>query len=73
MQRFARAGVAPQASAALTAFSQAWNGYGGQPDWASLHAQLAALDAGMDRWQRQLQHLGDLAANLVAFSENRVK
>ncbi|GAA0848954.1 elongation factor P maturation arginine rhamnosyltransferase EarP [Cupriavidus pauculus] len=73
LQRFGRAGVSPEASAALTAFSHAWNGYGAAPDWASLQAQLPALNAGMDRWQRQLQHLGDLAANLVAFSENQVK
>lgn len=73
LERFARSGVAPAASAALTAFSHAWNGYGPLPDWAALQAQLPALTAGMDRWQRQLQHLGDLAANLVAFSENRVK
>ena len=73
LERFARAGVAPQASAALTAFSHAWNGYGDAPDWVSLQSQLPALDAGMERWQRQLQHLGDLAANLVAFSENQVK
>lgn len=73
LERFARAGVAPEASAALTAFSHAWNGYGTHPDWAQLQAQLPPLTAGMDRWQRQLQHLGDLAANLVAFSENQVK
>ncbi|MGO4305390.1 elongation factor P maturation arginine rhamnosyltransferase EarP [Cupriavidus sp. RAF12] len=73
LERFGRSGVAPQASHALTQFSHAWNGYGAAPDWASLHAQLPALTSAMDRWQRQLQHLGDLAANLVAFCENRVK
>jgi len=73
LTRFTRAGVAPEGSAALVEFSHAWNGYGTAPDWAALQAQLPALTAGMDRWQRQLQHLGDLAANLVAFSENQVK
>lgn len=73
LERFSRAGVTPQASAALTTFSHAWNGYGTPLNWASLEAQLPALTAGMEHWQRQLQHLGDLAANLVAFSENRVK
>ncbi|MDT6959996.1 elongation factor P maturation arginine rhamnosyltransferase EarP [Cupriavidus sp. SZY C1] len=73
LTRFARAGVAPEASAALTALSHAWNGYGTRPDWAGFEAQLPALTAGVERWQRQLQHLGDLAANLVDFSENRVK
>ena len=62
-----------QASTALADFTHAWNGYGYAPDWAALHAQLPAITSGMDRWQRQLQHLGDLAANLVAFCENRVK
>jgi len=73
LTRFARAGVAPDASAALRDFWHTWNGYGGTPDWAALYAQMPALTAGMDHWQRQLQHLGDLAANLVDFSENRVK
>ncbi|ELA00600.1 hypothetical protein D769_04199 [Cupriavidus sp. HMR-1] len=71
--RFSRSGVVPEASAALANFTHAWNGYGHAPDWAALQAQLPALTSGMDRWQRQLQHLGDLAANLVAFCENRVK
>ncbi|WP_454764455.1 elongation factor P maturation arginine rhamnosyltransferase EarP [Cupriavidus campinensis] len=76
LERFARSGVAPEAARAMTDFCHAWNSHGqaaAAPDWAQFQAQLPALAAGMDRWQRQLQHLGDLAANLVAFCENRVK
>jgi len=73
LERFARSGVTSQASTALTAFTHSWNGYGQAPDWGALQAQVPALTAGMDRWQRQLQHLGDLASNLAAFCENRVK
>jgi len=76
LERFSRCGVSPEAAQAMTAFCHAWNGHGATPhapDWAQFHAQLPALATAMDRWQRQLQHLGDLAANLVAFCENRVK
>lgn len=73
LARFSRTGVAPDAVAAMTSFCHAWNGYGAAPDWASFRAQLPALGTGVDRWQRQLQHLGDLAANLVAFSEIQVE
>lgn len=70
---FAKSGVAPEAAAALADFWHAWNGYGNAIDWMRLRAQLPALAAIAPRWERRLQHPGDLAANLVAFCENQVK
>ena len=70
---FARHGAGEEPAQTLRAFTHAWNGYGQLPDWPSLAASLPALGAATDRWQRRLQHLGDLAANLVAFCENQVK
>ncbi|PVY81178.1 putative repeat protein (TIGR03837 family) [Cupriavidus alkaliphilus] len=70
---FAKSGVATEAAAALADFWHAWNGYGNAPDWPRLRAQLPALAASAPRWERRLQHPGDLAANLVAFCENQVK
>jgi uncharacterized repeat protein (TIGR03837 family) len=70
---FARGGVAPEAAAALADFWHAWNGYGKTVDWPRLRAHLPALAAIAPRWERRLQHPGDLAANLVAFCENQVK
>jgi len=61
------------AAAAQAAFWRAWNGYGGEPDWLSYRAHFPALQADAERWQRRLRHLGDLAANLVAFCENQVE
>ncbi|WP_454055817.1 elongation factor P maturation arginine rhamnosyltransferase EarP [Cupriavidus sp. Marseille-Q8015] len=77
LARLARTGMPADTMAAMTAFCRAWNGYGTERDipraWADFRAQIPALATGIDRWQRQLQHLGDLAANLVAFSENQVE
>ncbi len=77
LERFCRATANEAAAQALTAFWHAWNAHtpapGTAPDWLALHAQLPALSAAFDRWQQGLQQLGDLAANLVAFCENRVK
>ncbi|NYH99569.1 elongation factor P maturation arginine rhamnosyltransferase EarP [Cupriavidus plantarum] len=80
LTRFARAGVAPEAADAMTRLCHAWNGYEDYADasrqvaaWEAFHAQLPALAKGVDRWQRQLQHLGDLAANMVSFCENQVE
>ncbi len=63
----------PAASAVQTAFWHAWNGFGGEVDWPALAARLPALQAAAGNWQRRLRHLGDLAANLVAFCENQVE
>lgn len=58
---------------ALSTFWHSWNKEGESPDWSRLRAHLPVLGAATEQWQRSLQHLGDLAANLVAFCENRVK
>ncbi|QET01101.1 elongation factor P maturation arginine rhamnosyltransferase EarP [Cupriavidus pauculus] len=80
LARFARAGVAPETAAAMTGLCHAWNAYDDYADparqvaaWEAFRAQLPALAKGTDRWQRQLQHLGDLAANLVSFCEIQVE
>lgn len=77
LQRFRRTGTDEAAARTLTGFWHAWNADGktqhASPDWPALRAQLPALSATFDRWQQSLQQLGDLAANLVAFCENRVK
>lgn len=70
---FRRNGAGEESAQALAAFSHAWNGYGQPPDWPTLLAHLPAIGAATDRWQGRLRHLGDLAANLVAFCENQVK
>jgi len=72
VKRLEHTGQAP-AAAALVAFWHAWNEPGKPLDWAALRAHLPALRDATERWQRSLQHLGDLAANLVAFCENQVK
>lgn len=76
LARFSRIGVAGETAAAMTGLCHAWNGYEDYRDparqqaaWAAFRAQLPALATGVDRWQRQLQHLGDLAANMVSFCE----
>ncbi|QYY30532.1 MULTISPECIES: elongation factor P maturation arginine rhamnosyltransferase EarP [Cupriavidus] len=70
---FGRSGVDAGAAQALTAFWHAWNAYGNAPDWAALRSKLPALTQAAQQWQARLLGLGDLAANLVAFCENRVK
>jgi len=70
---FRQSGVDTAATQSLAAFWHAWNGYGTPLDWASLRASLPQLADMAVRWERRLQHPGDLAANLVAFCENQVK
>jgi len=70
---FGRSGMEPGAAQSLTDFWHAWNAYGNAPDWAALRSNLPALTTAAGRWQERLQQLGDLAANLVEFCENRVK
>lgn len=72
VQRMERSGQA-EAASALSSFWHGWNKDDGSPDWPRLHAHLPALAHAVEQWQRSLLHLGDLAANLVAFCENRVK
>ncbi|MDW8324192.1 MAG: elongation factor P maturation arginine rhamnosyltransferase EarP [Burkholderiales bacterium] len=59
------------AAKALRRFTLAWNGFGGALDWAAFEAQLPALRARASDWARQLQGLGDLAGNLVAFCRTK--
>ncbi len=70
---FSRSGVDPAAAQTLTDFWHAWNAYGNAPDWAALRSKLPILTRAAQQWQARLLGLGDLAANLVAFCENRVK
>ncbi len=64
----------PQADAdAITTFWHAWNGKPEALDWSALAAAAPALRARAAAWEHTLLHLGDLAANLVAFCEKRVK
>jgi uncharacterized repeat protein (TIGR03837 family) len=70
---FSRSGVDATAAQALTDFWHAWNAYGKAPHWATLRSKLPALTQAARQWQARLLGLGDLAANLVAFCENRVK
>lgn len=62
-----------RAAAALTDFWHAWNGAGNAPDWPALQAALPMLASAAVRWETAMAHVGDLAANLVAFCENRVE
>ncbi len=64
----------PQADAdALATFWHAWNGKPEALDWPALIAAAPALRARAITWEHTLLHLGDLAANLVAFCEKQVK
>ncbi|WP_428852623.1 elongation factor P maturation arginine rhamnosyltransferase EarP [Imbroritus primus] len=53
----------------------AWNDPVHHPalDWAAFYATLATQRAAAAAWAARLLALGDLAANLVAFCENRLK
>jgi uncharacterized repeat protein (TIGR03837 family) len=57
----------------LARFWHAWNGNGAPPDWAAFHDTLVTQRHAIGPWARSLRQIGDLAANLVAFCENRVK
>ncbi|CAG2149919.1 hypothetical protein LMG31506_04126 [Cupriavidus yeoncheonensis] len=70
---FSRSGVDSAAAQALADFWHAWNAYGNAPDWTALRSKLPVLTQAARQWQARLLGLGDLAANLVAFCENRVK
>ncbi|MCT9123481.1 elongation factor P maturation arginine rhamnosyltransferase EarP [Cupriavidus gilardii] len=67
----------PADAAAITRFWHAWNGAAPPADvaaaWDGLRAALPGLARTAQRWQHSLAALGDLAANLVAFCESRVK
>ncbi|MGO4327941.1 elongation factor P maturation arginine rhamnosyltransferase EarP [Cupriavidus sp. 2TAF22] len=71
-QRLERAGNGA-AAAAFAAFWRAWNAPGDSLDWPAFRLHLPVLREATEQWQRSLQHLGDLAANLVGFCENQVK
>ncbi|MDF3835318.1 elongation factor P maturation arginine rhamnosyltransferase EarP [Cupriavidus basilensis] len=71
-QRLERTGQT-EAENALTSFWHSWNGGNESPEWPALRVHLATLADAAEQWQRSLQHLGDLAANLAAFCENQVK
>ncbi|MGM3275941.1 elongation factor P maturation arginine rhamnosyltransferase EarP [Ralstonia sp. 24A2] len=64
----------PQAEAdALHTFWHAWNGKPETLNWPALMAAAPALRTRASTWEHTLLHLGDLAANLVAFCEKQVK
>lgn len=79
----------PAAVGALETFWRAWNGFsasGGAGTsesrndttaaaaaWPAFRAALPALTRAAGRWEQGVAALGDLAANLVAFCETRVK
>jgi len=54
---------------------RAWNDSVHHPalDWPAFHATLAAQRSAATAWAARLMALGDLAANLVEFCENRLK
>jgi uncharacterized repeat protein (TIGR03837 family) len=58
---------------AFTAFWHAWNGAPASLNWAEFAAIAPRLRARAVSWEQSLMQLGDLAANLVAFCEKRVK
>jgi len=63
----------PQAEArAVTALWRAWNGRGDLPQaWAGFMQVKPAIEAHATTWTARLEATGDLAANLVAFVEDR--
>ena len=64
----------PSADAgAITTFWHAWNGKPDALDWSAFIAAAPALRTRAPAWEQSLLHLGDLAANLVAFCEKQVK
>jgi uncharacterized repeat protein (TIGR03837 family) len=65
------ASMAPAAGEAVRTAWLAWN-QGGEMDapWRQFRASLPQLDAHMAHWVRQLQENGDLAGNLLRFTEN---
>lgn len=67
------AGMAQADADAFTLFWHAWNGKPTSLDWAALVAASPALRMRATTWEQGLLHLGDLAANLVAFCEKQVK
>lgn len=67
----------PADAEAMTRFWHVWNGAGAPEDiaaaWDGLCDALPGLARTAQRWQNSLAAQGDLAANLVAFCESRVK
>ena len=62
-------------AAILSSTWRAWNDPAHHPalDWDAFHATLPAQRAASAAWAARILMLGDLAANLVAFCENRLK
>lgn len=68
------AGMPPDAAAALAAMWDAWNGWGPvSAAWPEFLGQRQAMDLHAGQWIHVLKNLGDLATNLVRFSEKRLK
>ncbi len=67
----------PADAEAITRFWHVWNGAAAPEEvaaaWDGLRDALPGLARTAQRWQHSLAALGDLAANLVAFCESRVK
>lgn len=75
MDRYA-AGLDPDASAALTAFTVGWNGDGAADfsrNWPALRAALGDLRVHAGRWAAGLAGSGELSAKLVEFARSRLK
>ncbi len=67
----------PAHAEAMTRFWHVWNGAAAPEDvaaaWDGRRDALPGVARTAQRWQHSLAALGDLAANLVAFCESRVK
>ncbi len=72
------AGLPPAVSDPLRRLWHAWNGTGSGPgdlaaDWRALAAAKGTLDGHAANWASSLEKLGDLAANLAQYCEERLK
>lgn len=67
------AGMPPDMAAAVHALWHSWNG-AGQTDstWPVFAKHQAELVRHGEKWAEQLNRLGDLASNLVRFSQNQI-
>ncbi len=70
------AGMSPDMAAAVRALWYGWNGWNDDGQigntWPVFAAHQAALTQHGGKWAGQLNRLGDLASNLVQFSQNRI-